>query len=163
MLARVLITGIGNIGKSTLREKVCKHFPYVIGVDRDYESESPAIPDEDRVLLVESVHGLEEHPERFDLIIYLLPPLFHCWRWVKRGWAWWRSGVVDLSDPKGIRKPFAIGNVPIICSIMLENIVNRKKWIREDLTLLKEKNLMERTWIGYPDDAFRFLVKILSR
>ncbi|MGO8714963.1 MAG: hypothetical protein ACLQSX_03695 [Smithella sp.] len=162
MVTKVLITGIGNIGKSTLREKACNRFPHVVGVDMDYATELPAVPC-GGVLLVESVHGLEEGPEHFDLIVYLLPPFGHSWRWLKRGWAWWRLGIIELSDPKGIKKPFAAMNIPIIWSFLFENILNRKKWVREDLNILKRKRLVDKTWIGYPDDVFKFLVGRLSR
>lgn len=161
MSTMVLITGIGNIGKSTLREKVCRHLPYVVGVDMDYTSELPAIG-EGEVLLVESVHGLEQHPERFDSIVYLLPPPLHSWRWVKRGWAWWRTGIVDLPNPKGIRRPFSIRNIPIICAIVSENILKARTWVSADMAIIREKDLLRRTWIGSPNDAFKFLISKLS-
>ena len=70
---KVLITGIGCIGKSTLREKLDSEFPdKVISVDMEYDKQIPS--DEGKVVIVESVHGLEDNPQMFDKILYLLPP-----------------------------------------------------------------------------------------
>lgn len=80
---KILITGIG---KSSLREKLALTFPNnVISVDMDYTNKIPS--DKDKVVIVESVHGLEENPHMFDKILYLLPPRWHPILWLKRAWA----------------------------------------------------------------------------
>lgn len=143
---KILITGIGCIGKSTLREKLDSEFPdKVISVDMDYDKQIPS--DEGKVIIVESVHGLENNPEIFDRILYLLPPRWHIILWLRRGWAWFASGIVDLSAPKGKRKRFAISNIPIILKILMRNITWSKRWIRTDIDLL-QRELYEKNCIA---------------
>ena len=57
---KILITGIGNIGKSTLREMVGARCPgKVIQIDMDYQIHA-VVPDcSEKLVLVEDVHGLE--------------------------------------------------------------------------------------------------------
>jgi len=143
---KILITGIGCIGKSTLREKLDSEFPdKVISVDMDYDKQIPS--DEGKVIIVESVHGLENNPEIFDRILYLLPPRWHIILWLRRGWAWFASGIVDRSAPKGKRKRFAISNIPIILNILMRNITWSKRWIRTDIDLL-QRELYEKHCIA---------------
>lgn len=135
---RILITGIGCIGKSSLRERLSLDFPdNVITVDMDYDNEIPS--DSEKIVVVESVHGLEQNPEMFDKILYLLPPRYQTILWLRRGWAWFATGIVDLSAPKGKRKRFAISNIPIIVMILIKNIFGSKKWIKEDLCQIQEE------------------------
>jgi len=143
---KVLITGIGCIGKSTLREKLDSEFPNkVISVDMDYDKHIPS--DEGKVVIVESVHGLEDNPRMFDKILYLLPPRGHSILWFKRAWAWFSTGIVDLSAPKGEIKKFSIYNIPIILKIIARNLFGRTGWIREDLNKI-QKGLEARTNIA---------------
>lgn len=135
---KILITGIGCIGKSSLREKLALDFPdNVITVDMDYSRRIPS--DKDKVVIVESVHGLEENPQMFDKILYLLPPRRHPFLWLRRAWAWFSTGIVDLSAPKGKRKRFAVSNIPIILKILIRNIFMSKKWVKTDLNQIQEK------------------------
>ena len=93
---KILITGIGCIGKSSLRERFALDFPdKVISVDMDYDKKIPS--NKDKVVIVESVHGLEENPQFFDKILYLLPPRRHPILWLRRAWAWFSTGIVDLT------------------------------------------------------------------
>ncbi len=93
----------------------------------------------DHSLLVEDVHGLEKNPEQFDKIIYLLPPPNHIYLWLKRGWTWFSTGLVDLSDPKGINRKYALQNIPIILKILLRNMLHRKKWLRTDMKIIADR------------------------
>lgn len=130
---KILITGIGCIGKSSLRERLALDFPdNVISVDMDYDKKIPS--NKDKVVIVEHVHGLKENPQIFDKILYLLPPRRHPILWLRRAWAWLSTGIVDLSAPKGKRKRLAISNIPIILKILMS-----KKWIRNDLNQTQEK------------------------
>lgn len=140
---KILITGIGCIGKSSLRERMASAFPNsVISVDMDYNRKIPS--DRDKVVIVESVHGLEENPQMFDKILYLLPPQWHPILWLKRAWAWFSTGIVDFSAPKGKRKRFTISNIPIILKILIRNIFGRRSWIKADISLL-QKELSDKT------------------
>lgn len=134
---KILITGIGCIGKSSLRERLASDFPdKVVSVDMDYEKQIPSV--EGKVVIVESVHGLEEDPERYDRILYLLSPRRHVILWLRRAWTWFATGIVDLSAPKGKRKKFAISNIPIILKILMRNIFGSTRWVREDLSQIQE-------------------------
>jgi len=146
MFMKILITGIGCIGKSSLREKLALAFPNkVITVDMDYNKEVPV--EADKVVIVESVHGLEENSQNFDRILYLLPPRYHIFIWFRRAWAWFSTGVVDLSAPKGKRKRFALSNILIILKIVHRNILNRRKWIKADIKMI-QKYFFDKTFIA---------------
>jgi len=135
---KILITGIGCIGKSSLRERLALDFPDdVISVDMDYNREIPS--EGDKVVIVESIHGLEENPQIFNKILYLLPPKRHIILWLRRAWAWFSTGIVDLSAPKGKRKQFAISNIPMILKILMRNIFGSRRWIRADLNKIQEE------------------------
>jgi hypothetical protein len=158
---KILITGIGCIGKSTLREKITSAFPEkVVSVDMDYENKIPQI--KNKIVVVESVHGLEEKPQMFDKILYLLPPEAHLIFWLRRAWIWFETGVVDLSKPKGKRKKFSISNIPIITKILGRNILISKKWVKSDLYYIEEK-LKDKTHIALSiDEGYRMLTTWIS-
>jgi len=153
---KILITGIGCIGKSSLREKLALTFPdNVVSVDMDYTSKIPL--DKDKIIIVESVHGLEDNPRMFDKILYLLPPRWHPFLWLKRGWAWFSTGVVDLSEPKGKRKRYSITNILLILKILVRNIFMSRKWIRGDISYIQAK-LKDKTHItSSADEGYRMI------
>ncbi|MFH1933890.1 MAG: hypothetical protein ABIN18_20240 [Pseudomonadota bacterium] len=161
---KILITGIGNIGKSSLREMVAHKFPdQVIQIDMDYHSCEDIPEPPDKVVLVEDVHGLERSPEQYDKIIYLMPPSNHLILWLKRAWAWFFGGIVDLSAPKGINKHYAFSNIPIIVKIVLRNIVSARRWVLGDMETIKRK-FEDKTVIAKTvSDGFREINKLLSR
>ena len=137
---KILITGIGNIGKSSLREMVAHKFDgQVIQIDMDYYAHGDIPESSEKVVLVEDVHGLERNPEQYDKIIYLMPPPNHIMLWLRRAWAWFSGGIVDLSDPKGVAKKYAISNIPIIFRIVLRNILYRKRWVQTDLEIVNSR------------------------
>lgn len=137
---KILITGIGNIGKSSLREMVAHKFTgQVIDIDMDYYTSEDIPRSSNKVILIEDVHGLERSPDQYDRVIYLMPPHNHIILWLRRAWAWFSSGIVDLPKPKGINKPYAFYNIPIILKIVLENILFRKKWVSDDMRIIKKK------------------------
>jgi hypothetical protein len=137
---KILITGIGNIGKSSLREMVANKFVgQVIDIDMDYYTYADIPKSSNKVVLIEDVHGLERHSDQYDKIIYLMPPQNHTMLWLKRAWAWFSSGIVDRSDPKGICKPYAFYNILIILKIVLKNILLRKKWVSDDIQIIKKE------------------------
>jgi len=140
LVVKILITGIGNIGKSSLREMVAHKFPdQVIQIDMDYHVHEDIPESSDKAVLVEDVHGLERNPEQYDKIIYLLPPRNHFILWLKRAWAWFSGGIVDLSAPKGINKPYAFSNIPIIIRIVFMNIISARRWVLGDMQVIKRK------------------------
>lgn len=151
-----LITGIGCIGKSSLREKTAMNFPsQVISVDMDYEKEIPHV--KNKIVIVESVHGLDENPQKFDKILYLLPPKGHTVLWLIRAWTWFSTGIVDFAAPRGKRKKFAVSNIPIILKILMRNISMSKKWIRADMSHIQAE-LKDKTHITSSlDEGYRMI------
>lgn len=134
---KILITGIGCIGKSSLRERIASEFSdQVITVDMDYTNEIPA--DKDKIVIVESVHGLEDNPHSFDKILYLLPPRWHTFLWMKRAWAWFSTGIIVLSEPLGEKRQYAIANIPIIFRILFRNIFFCSSWIKSDINQVRK-------------------------
>jgi len=135
---RILTTGIGCVGKSSLRERLNSDFPNdVTSVGTDYDREVPS--DANKAAIVESIHRLEKDPQMFDKILYLLPLGQHPILWLRRTRAWFSMRIVDLSAPKGKRKRFAVSNVPIILQILVRNVLLRRKWIDADPTRVREQ------------------------
>jgi len=129
---RILITGVGCVGKSTLRQRAAEALgPRVLCVDRDDRESEPA-EDPNRVVVVEAVHGLEEPPENWGLVVYLLPPRDHAFRWVRRGLAWLRLGRIGR-PPIVTRRPWSPLNLPLILRLLVHNLWNAQSWVREDL------------------------------
>jgi len=161
---KILITGIGNIGKSSLREMVGYKFAeQVIQVDMDYFDQEDIPDSSEKHILVEDVHGLERDPGQFDKIIYLMPPPNHIMLWLKRAWSWFSSGIVDLSDPKGVNKRYAFSNIPIILKIVLKNIIFRKQWISDDLKSIQGELEDKTIIVDTVAEGFKEIEKLLSR
>lgn len=119
---------------------VAHKFPgQVIQIDMDYHTHEDIPESSEKVVLVEDVHGLERSPEQYDKIIYIMPPSNHIILWLRRAWAWFSGGIVDLSEPKGVNKRYALSNIPIILKIALKNIIFRRQWVLGDIQIIKEK------------------------
>ena len=160
---KILITGIGNIGKSTLREKVASSFPdKIIQIDMDYFEHEEIPRSSEKVILVEDVHGLERNPEQYDKIIYLMPPKNHIFLWIKRAWAWFSGGIVDLSAPKGIKRKYMPLNIPIILKIVLRNLLYRKKWLLSDMEMIRTKFKDRTIIVNDLDMGFKEIMDVFN-
>ncbi len=160
---KILITGIGNIGKSSLREMVAHKFVgQVIDIDMDYYTHADIPESSNKVVLIEDVHGLERHSDQYDKIIYLMPPQNHIMLWLKRAWAWFSSGIVDRPDPKGICKPYAFYNIPIILKVVLKNILLRKKWVSDDIQIIKKEFEDKTTIVKSVDMGYKEIEKVFA-
>lgn len=158
---KILITGIGNIGKSSLREMVAHKFDgQVIQIDMDYYAHEDIPQSSEKIVLVEDVHGLERNPEQYDKIIYLMPPQNHIMLWLRRAWAWFSGGIVDLSDPKGVNKKYSISNIPIILKLVLKNILLRKQWILNDMQTIRRKLEGKTIIVKTVDTGFEEIEKL---
>lgn len=158
---KILITGIGNIGKSSLRERVAQKFAeQVIQIDMDYYAHEDIPESSEKIVLVEDVHGIERNPEQYDKIIYLMPPPNHIMLWLRRAWAWFSGGIVDLSDPKGVNRKYAISNIPIILKIVLKNILFRKQWLLNDMQTTKRKLEDKTVIVKTVDTGFEEIEKL---
>lgn len=144
-----MITGIGVVLKSSLGREIVRTVPESLRVDLDYiplyqynrllEEEKN---DPDILLVLESVHGLEEkahvfdaeisnNPCSYDLIIYLLPPKNHLWLWLNRAWSWFACGTIDLN--RGNHRKYSLANIPLILGDLNRQFWNRRKWVKKDL------------------------------
>ncbi len=129
--AKVLITGIGCVGKSTLRRRVAEALGRkVVCVDRDDADSEPELAP-GQILVVESVHGLDEPLESWGLVVYLLPPPGHALRWIRRGIVWFRTGQVDR-PPRVERRPYSLLNVPLIVRLVGRNVWKTSRWVKGD-------------------------------
>ncbi len=159
--ATVLITGIGCVGKSTLRRRVADALgERVVDVDRDDAAADPPVAPH-QVLVVESVHGLEQPPETWDLVVYLLPPPGHAQRWFDRGMAWLRAGRVDR-PPRAVRRPWSLLNLPLIVRLVVRNIWNARRWVRGDAQVLEAADWQRVVITRDADTAFRDMCAFLE-
>ncbi len=160
---KILITGIGNIGKSSLREMVAHKFAgQVVQIDMDYYAHENVPQSSEKIVLVEDVHGLERNLEQYDKVIYIMPPPNHIVLWLRRAWTWFSSGIVDLSDPKGVNKKYALSNIPIIFRIVLRNILCRKRWVQSDLQIVKNRFEDRAVTIENKDIGFERIVDMVK-
>lgn len=109
------------------------------------------------MVIVESVHGLEENPQMFDRILYLLPTRWHIILWFRRAWAWFSMGIVDLSAPKGKRKRFAISNISIILKILIRNIFLSRSWVRTDIRQIQQELSSETCIVSSIEQSYRVI------
>lgn len=154
---KILITGIGITGKSTLRRLLVSKLRDLgltvehYDADRFRELREPTdidclkvLPDtlqENVMYIVEDVHGPLQSAalplESYDLILYIKPDIFsHLMFWLQRIWAWFKIGRFSWEPEKGwlgTGKAYDFHNVVPILKTMLRDFRNRKKWISEDL------------------------------
>jgi hypothetical protein len=146
----ILITGIGCVGKSTIRKRIAQKYPndvFTVDLEADMDHSAEAPKNIDKIVIAESVHGLENNPNQYDKILYLMPPKNHILLWLKRAWIWFSTGVVDVANPQGKNKKYAISNIPIIIKLVLRNLWHRKRWVKDDLNFINT-NLRENTKIA---------------
>jgi predicted GTPase len=88
---KVLVAGIGNVGKSTLCETIAQQHPDdTVFIDMDYHRGE--LPENNRrIIIVQDVRGLESDLTMYSHIIYLLPPPDHVLLWFRRAWAWFSA------------------------------------------------------------------------
>lgn len=161
--AKVLITGVGCVGKSTLRRRVAEALGRkVVCIDRDDAGTEPEVAP-DQVLVIESVHGLEEPQESWGLVVYLLPPRWHTLRWIRRGIAWFRTGKVDR-PPQVERRPWSLLNIPLIVRLVGRNVWNASCWVKDDRKRIN--NIFPDCGVVITRDsdlAFRKIINFISK
>ncbi len=135
--AKILITGIGCVGKSTLRRRVAEALGRkVVCIDSDDADLEPEVAP-GQGLVVESVHGLDEPPENWGLVVYLLPPKGHALRWIRRGFVWFRTGQVDR-PARALRRAWSLLNIPLIVRLVGRNVWNASRWVDDDRKRIEE-------------------------
>ena len=151
---KILITGIGNTGKSTFRRLLVNKLEKLGLPVRHYDTDRLEESNEkflrvlprdfrkDFIYIIEDIHApLAKSAllplESYDLIIYLKPRLFsHLVFWLKRGFSWWKQGLWAWEPEKGWKgdgKPFRSGHIFPIFKVLFFELKNRKRWISEDL------------------------------
>jgi len=148
---KVLITGIGITGKSTLRkllreQKLSRDILSETGVDiKDFDADYQKIPNdfsEDTIYLIEDVHGTLPKEavlplDSYDLILYVRPSVcLHILFWVGRMIVWFKIGQFSWDKNygwHGTNKPYDFCNIIPIFKVFLRDFRNRKKWISRDL------------------------------
>ena len=44
-----------------------------------------------------------------------------------------------MSEPKGVKRKYALSNIPIILRIVMRNILYRKRWVQSDLEIINNR------------------------
>ncbi|MFA5644554.1 MAG: hypothetical protein WC928_03455 [Patescibacteria group bacterium] len=153
---KVLITGIGIVGKSTLRRQLLQkiratgakveHFDAdcfsIIRhpLDADCLLETPKKFSNDTVYLIEDIHatvtGAIMPLSEYNLIIYLkIGAINQILFWLPRIVQWFATGQYSWEAETGWQgnsKPYSLANISGIFKNFSYNIINRRKWIMED-------------------------------
>ncbi|MFA5126862.1 MAG: hypothetical protein WC465_02575 [Patescibacteria group bacterium] len=158
---KMLITGIGITGKSTLRRSIVQglksrgclvlhfdadHFPELRDQrDADILTELPAEFRTDTSYIIEDVHATLKDAvlplKSYDFIIYLYPSFFsQLMFWLNRIPHWYRSGHHSWEAELGWRgsgKPRDKRNLRSIAKQLWRNMRLRRKWLCEDMIALR--------------------------
>jgi len=154
---KILITGIGITGKSTMR-RILTSMLRDIGLpvehyDADKFKELRHLSDVDCLeklpdtfskgilYIIEDVHGPLPSSilslKEYDLILYLKPGILsHLMFWVPRMVAWFEKGLFSWEADKGWKgtgRAEDFRNIFPIFKAVFRDFYNRKRWIKEDL------------------------------
>jgi hypothetical protein len=146
----VLVTGLGNVGKSSFRRylvRTLRAYRYtVLQADADGYSEARNPQDidlvditevsslcENTICVVEDVNALGQDPllplTRYDLIFYVSADWdTHLQFWIGRGWQWFKRGAYDYTPNtgfKGTRRKYDPRNAPGILRVIWGQISQR--------------------------------------
>ena len=158
---KILITGIGITGKSSFRRFVieelrkCGYEVLHYDADRFDEIRHPMEKDclkklpeefsEKTIYIIEDIHATMDSAvmrlSQYDLIFYLQAGILsHLMFWLPRMWRWFKNGQFSWEQDKGwmgTGKPFDPRNIIPIIRDMIRDFRNRKKWIKEDMAIIK--------------------------
>lgn len=145
---KILITGVGITGKSTLRRTLKDLLSRIITAE-DFDGDYQEMPDfkERIVYIIEDVHGTTKEAclplNDYDLIFYLLPsPLSHLIFWFKRMAVWFKEGEGSWDKARqdwlGSGKKYDISNIPLFIGLFLYDFRHRRKWINQDIEILSQ-------------------------
>lgn len=160
-MMKILITGIGNTGKSTLRRKLLSvirnagihvsqfdadNFKQIRhNADKDCLTEF-ADPDGSDVLIVEDVHatlkGAVLPLDAYCCILYIQPASIfsHIFFWLPRAWRWFQNGQFAWDQKtgwEGTGVRYDPRNIIPILRELKTNFQNGKRWVAEDLHTLR--------------------------
>jgi hypothetical protein len=172
---KILITGVGITGKSTLRRKLKRMLSIrglvVEDIDGDYQRMPKEFKD-GSLYLIEDVHALMVNEAclplyYYDLIIYLLPNILsHSTFWLKRILKWFQIGQGSWDKKRqgwlGTGKRYDPRNIPLFLRLMIRDLLNRGKWIEEDtrvLSLVKNRVIVVKSSFSGGEIKFSFTRK----
>jgi len=155
---KILITGIGITGKSTVRKRLYKiitgWYHAVEHFDCDYDRKKLPIEfSSEKIYLIEDVHGPAPNAvsplKSFNFIFYLLPcPFTHLCFWLSRMIIWYKEGkfswdadVGTKGKWKGSGKKYDIKNLLPILKEFWQDWKNRRNRIDEDLCVIKKTSI----------------------
>jgi len=67
-----------------------------------------------------------------------------------------------LSEPKGVKRKYALSNIPVIFRIVLRNILYRKRWVQSDLQIVKNRFKDRAVIIENKDIGFEKIVDMVK-
>ncbi|HNX10977.1 MAG TPA: hypothetical protein PKI61_02450 [bacterium] len=170
---KILITGIGIVGKSTLRRQLLQkmrtagakveHFDVDCfdsvrhPLDIDCLKELPQEFSQDTIYLIEDVHATLPQAiiplSEYDLIIYLkIGATAQILFWKSRIAHWFATGQYAWEAKtgwQGNRRPHSLLNLFGIFKNLFRNIYYRKKWIAMDWQKIRQHpnvQVMQSTW-----------------
>ena len=155
---KILITGLGIVGKSTFRRKLFKWLREmglaVKQYDCDYDrGHLPLEFKAGAIYLIEDVHGPTSQAvftlSSFDLIFYLWPaPVTHLRFWMMRMRQWFKTGHLAWDADKGEKGEWAgtgqaydLANLVLIAKEFWRNWQNRRAWLENDLEMIKKSGV----------------------
>lgn len=178
---KILITGIGNTGKSTLRRMFVSVFRntglHVSHFDADNfkqvrcEADKDCLsefsdPDNNEVLIVEDVHATVKGAvlplDAYDCIVYVqAESMFsHILFWLPRAWRWFQNGKFAWDQKtgwEGTGVQYDPRNIIPILRELRSNFQNGKTWIAEDIETLQQYNVKHiRSFWTRRGPGFRF-------
>ncbi len=156
---KILITGVGITGKSSFRRffvdflKTHGHTVEHYDTDefrelrdqRDANCKKPTEFESKTIYVIEDIHGTIPGEaflpiKEYDLIVYLLPGiLHHMIFWLPRMWKWFQAGQYSWEKTgwKGTGKSCDPRNIIPIINAFMRDMQNRKRWMKEDLRIIK--------------------------
>ena len=158
---KILITAIGITGKSTLRRRLVKllrdsglsvnhydadEFKEVRDTaDKDCLGKLPENFLKDAIYIIEDIHAPLESAilplKSYDFILYVKTGFFsHLLFWLPRMIIWFNQGKFSWEQETGwmgTGKPYDPRNICPMVKELLNNFRNRKRWIAEDLKIIR--------------------------
>lgn len=158
----VLVTGVGNVGKSSFRRhlvKILKTYRYtVLYADADGYSEARNAQDtelidvshdgqfaSDVIYVIEDIHAFSSDAllplERYDLVFYVTADLLtHTRFWLGRSWQWFKRGAYEWQSGVGFRGTghcLDPRNLSGLMHSMLKHLLRDRLLVHNDLETLR--------------------------
>ncbi|OGF29604.1 hypothetical protein A2533_00515 [Candidatus Falkowbacteria bacterium RIFOXYD2_FULL_35_9] len=168
---KILITGIGIVGKSTLRRMLYQFFSFQNLNVKHYDADNfahlrhpidqscikPEEFSQSNIYLIEDIHGPIESQclfplATYDLILYLYcDRLNHTLFQISRAVQWLKSGKYDydtINGWKGSQKPFDPRNILPIIKLIYKNFYRSQKLQAKDLLAISAYPhiVIQATW-----------------